>query len=139
MKHLNYIGAKHGGYEAYPDLAGKGDEAVPTIWYKPRRIRVPCGACPALKKIIAEYMICLASKGARVVITTRDIAKGEEVAREIRKSAGEDLALVEELELGSLASIRSSCRPTTTIAWYCSTCRSNAFDSMRWDGRSKSR
>ena len=67
VKHLNYIGAKHGGYEAYPELAGKGDEAVPTIWYKPRRIRVPCAACPALKKIIAEYMVCMASKGAQEV------------------------------------------------------------------------
>ena len=55
----------------------------------------------------AEPARALASKGARVVITTRDIAKGEEVAREIRKSAGEGLVLVEELELGSLASIRS--------------------------------
>ena len=64
VTHFNYIGAKHGGYEAYPEMAGKGDEAVPTIWYKPRRIRVPCADCPALKKIIAEYMMELASKGA---------------------------------------------------------------------------
>jgi len=67
VMHLNYIGAKHGAYEAYPELAGKGDEAVPTIWYEPRRIRVPCGACPALKKIIADYMADLASKGATEV------------------------------------------------------------------------
>lgn len=64
VTHLNYIGAMHGGYEAYPEMAGKGDEAVPTIWYKPRRIRVPCAACPALSKIIAEYMTALASQGA---------------------------------------------------------------------------
>jgi hypothetical protein len=67
VMHLNYIGAKHGAYEAYPELAGKGDEAVPTIWYEPRRIRVPCGACPALKKIIADYMADLASKRATEV------------------------------------------------------------------------
>ncbi|NOZ21557.1 MAG: hypothetical protein GXP25_10770 [Planctomycetes bacterium] len=67
VSHLNYIGAKHGGYKAYPDLAGKGDAAVPNVWYKPRRIRVPCAACPALKRIIAEYMAALASKGAQEI------------------------------------------------------------------------
>ena len=67
VAHLNYIGAKHGGYDAYPELAGKGEEAVPTIWYEPRRIRVPCGACPMLTQIIAEYLLDLASKGASEV------------------------------------------------------------------------
>ena len=67
VAHLNYIGAKHGAYEAYPQLAGKGDEAVPTIWYKPRRIRVPCAACPRLQEIIAQYMAGLASKGAQEI------------------------------------------------------------------------
>ena len=64
VMHLNYIGAKHGGYDAYPGLAGQGDEAVPTIWYEPRRIRVPCGANPALKQIIAECLMDFAAKGA---------------------------------------------------------------------------
>lgn len=64
VSHLNYIGAKHGGYKAYPDMAGKGDEAIPTTWNKARRLRVPCGASPALKQIIIECLLELASKGA---------------------------------------------------------------------------
>jgi len=55
----------------------------------------------------AETARALASKGARVVITARDVAKGEEVARGIRASTGNDGIEVEELELGSLASIRN--------------------------------
>jgi NAD(P)-dependent dehydrogenase (short-subunit alcohol dehydrogenase family) len=55
----------------------------------------------------AETARALASKGARVVITARDVAKGEEVAGGIRASTGNDGIEVEELELGSLASIRS--------------------------------
>ncbi|HEY8156837.1 MAG TPA: SDR family NAD(P)-dependent oxidoreductase [Myxococcota bacterium] len=56
----------------------------------------------------AETARALASQGARVVITARDVAKGEEIARGIRKSTGNDGIEVEELELGSLASIRKS-------------------------------
>jgi NAD(P)-dependent dehydrogenase (short-subunit alcohol dehydrogenase family) len=55
----------------------------------------------------AETARALASKGARVVLTARDVAKGEEVARGIRASTGNDGIEVEELELGSLASIRA--------------------------------
>jgi NAD(P)-dependent dehydrogenase (short-subunit alcohol dehydrogenase family) len=55
----------------------------------------------------AETARALASKGARVVITARNLAKGEEVARGIRASTGNDGIEVEELELGSLASIRA--------------------------------
>ncbi len=54
----------------------------------------------------AETARALASKGARVVITARDVAKGEEVAAGIRKSTGNDGVEVEALELGSLASVR---------------------------------
>jgi len=55
----------------------------------------------------AETARALASKGARVVITARDVAKGEKVARGIRASTSNDAIEVEELELGSLASIRA--------------------------------
>lgn len=55
----------------------------------------------------AETARALASKGARVVITARDVAKGEEAARRIRESTGNDGVEVEELELGSLASVRA--------------------------------
>ena len=55
----------------------------------------------------AETARALASKGARVVITARDVAKGQAVAQDIRKSTGNDGVEVEALELGSLASIRA--------------------------------
>jgi len=55
----------------------------------------------------AETAQALASQRARVVITARDVAKGEEVARRIRQSTGNDGIEVEELELGSLASVRA--------------------------------
>ncbi len=55
----------------------------------------------------AETARALASKGARVVITARDVAKGESVAEGIRKATGNAGVEVEALELGSLASIRA--------------------------------
>lgn len=55
----------------------------------------------------AETARALASRGARVVITARNLEKGESVARGIRESTGQDGVEVEELELGSLASIRA--------------------------------
>ena len=67
VKHLNYIGHVHKVYELYPETAGKGDGAVPKIWYKPRQIRVPCCHSPIWRRIIAEYMSDLASKGAQEV------------------------------------------------------------------------
>jgi NAD(P)-dependent dehydrogenase (short-subunit alcohol dehydrogenase family) len=54
----------------------------------------------------AETARALASHGARVVLTARDVAKGEEVARGIRASTGNSAVEVETLELGSLASVR---------------------------------
>lgn len=49
----------------------------------------------------------LAKAGARVVITARDLKKGEEVAREIRESTGNSLVEVEELKLDSLESVNA--------------------------------
>ncbi len=54
-----------------------------------------------------ETARALASTGARVVFTARDLAKGEQAAEGIRKSTGNANVEVEELELDSLASIRS--------------------------------
>lgn len=54
----------------------------------------------------AETARALASKGASVVLTARDIAKGEQVAASIREATANDVE-VEELELGSLASVRA--------------------------------
>ena len=55
----------------------------------------------------AETARALASKGAAVVLTARDPARGEGVAKEIRESTGNPDVEVEELELDSLASIRA--------------------------------
>jgi NAD(P)-dependent dehydrogenase (short-subunit alcohol dehydrogenase family) len=55
----------------------------------------------------AETARALASKGARVVLTARNVAKGEDVASRIRESTGNRGVEVEELELGSLASVRA--------------------------------
>jgi NAD(P)-dependent dehydrogenase (short-subunit alcohol dehydrogenase family) len=49
----------------------------------------------------------LAEKGAHVIITARDMPKGEAAARRIRETTGNDRVELEELELGSLASIRA--------------------------------
>jgi NAD(P)-dependent dehydrogenase (short-subunit alcohol dehydrogenase family) len=55
----------------------------------------------------AETARALASQGARVVITARDLAKGEAAAKAIRESTGNEGVRVEELELGCLASVRA--------------------------------
>jgi len=55
----------------------------------------------------AETARALASRGAQVVLTARDVPKGEEVAASIRASTGNPAVTVEELELADLASVRS--------------------------------
>jgi NAD(P)-dependent dehydrogenase (short-subunit alcohol dehydrogenase family) len=55
----------------------------------------------------AESARVLASRGARVRIGARDVAKGEKVAAEIRSATGNDAVTVGALELGSLPSIRA--------------------------------
>ena len=54
-----------------------------------------------------ETARALAERGAHVVLTARDMPKGEGVAEGIRASTGNQRVQVEELELGSLASIRA--------------------------------
>jgi NAD(P)-dependent dehydrogenase (short-subunit alcohol dehydrogenase family) len=49
----------------------------------------------------------LAGRGAQVILTARDMPKGEAVAAEIRASTGNQHVEVEELELGSLKQIRA--------------------------------
>jgi len=48
----------------------------------------------------------LASRGAEVILTARDVAKGEAVAAAIREATGNRAVSVEALELGALAQIR---------------------------------
>jgi NAD(P)-dependent dehydrogenase (short-subunit alcohol dehydrogenase family) len=55
----------------------------------------------------AETARALASKGARVVVTARNLAKAEAAVKAIRESTGNEHVAVEELELDSLASIRA--------------------------------
>ncbi|MEZ4215271.1 MAG: oxidoreductase [Myxococcota bacterium] len=54
-----------------------------------------------------ETARALAAHGASVVMTARDMAKGEAAADAIRKSTGNANVSVAELELGSLASVRA--------------------------------
>jgi len=55
----------------------------------------------------AETARALASRGARVVLTARDLAKGEAAAKAIRESTGNQDIEVEDLELASLESVRA--------------------------------
>jgi len=55
-----------------------------------------------------ETARALANHGAEVVLTARDVPKGEKVAADIRAATGNDAVSVAELELGSLASIRAA-------------------------------
>ena len=54
-----------------------------------------------------ETARALAAKGAHVILTARDVPKGEAVAAGIRSSTGNPAVEVGELELGSLASVRA--------------------------------
>jgi NAD(P)-dependent dehydrogenase (short-subunit alcohol dehydrogenase family) len=54
-----------------------------------------------------ETSRALAACGASVVMTARDLAKGEAAAEKIRASTGNPSVEVEELELDSLASVRA--------------------------------
>ncbi|MFN8624504.1 MAG: SDR family NAD(P)-dependent oxidoreductase [Candidatus Binatia bacterium] len=58
----------------------------------------------------AETARALAATGAAVVLTARDVPKGEAVAQAIRASTGNGRVEVEELELGSLSSVRACAR-----------------------------
>ena len=49
----------------------------------------------------------LAERGAHVILTARDLSKGESVAAGIRASTGNQHVEVEELELGSLRDVRA--------------------------------
>ncbi|MFK7894589.1 MAG: SDR family oxidoreductase [Myxococcota bacterium] len=53
-----------------------------------------------------ETAIALAQKGARVVIASRDAARGQSALADIRKASGRDDVELIELDLASLASVR---------------------------------
>jgi NAD(P)-dependent dehydrogenase (short-subunit alcohol dehydrogenase family) len=54
-----------------------------------------------------ETARAFAAQGAQVILTARDVPKGEAAAAAIRASTGNERVTVEALELGSLASIRA--------------------------------
>jgi NAD(P)-dependent dehydrogenase (short-subunit alcohol dehydrogenase family) len=58
----------------------------------------------------AETARAFAAQGARVILTARDLAKADAVVKGIRESTGNDMVEVEELELGSLESVRRFAR-----------------------------
>lgn len=60
----------------------------------------------------AETARVLASRGARVLIAARDVAKAESVASAIRASTGNDAVEVGAVELGSLPSVRAFAEAT---------------------------
>lgn len=60
----------------------------------------------------AETARVLASRGARVLIAARDVAKAEGVAASIRSSTGNDAVEVGAVELGSLPSVRGFAEAT---------------------------
>ncbi len=68
------------------------------------RLALVTGASGGLGEETAR---ALASKGASVVITARDLPKADAAAKAIRESTGNDAVEVEELELGSAESIRA--------------------------------
>jgi NAD(P)-dependent dehydrogenase (short-subunit alcohol dehydrogenase family) len=57
-----------------------------------------------------ETARALAAKGARVILTARDVPKGEAVAAGIRSATGNPNVELEAVELGSLESIRAFAR-----------------------------
>ncbi len=70
ITHLNFLHL-HGLFEAYPELAGKGDGALAGHYHAHRRgghqHRVPFAAHPKLAEILAEWMTDLARQGAREI------------------------------------------------------------------------
>jgi NAD(P)-dependent dehydrogenase (short-subunit alcohol dehydrogenase family) len=79
------------------------DQALEGIDLAGKRILVTGGS----SGIGREAARALAAHGAEVVLTARDVAKGQAVADEIRSGTGTARVSVESVELGSLASVRA--------------------------------
>jgi NAD(P)-dependent dehydrogenase (short-subunit alcohol dehydrogenase family) len=82
--------------------ATTADEVLEGIDLAGRRVLVT-GASSGIGQETAR---ALAARGAEVILTARDTAKGEGVAAGIRESTGNAKVSVESVELASLASIR---------------------------------
>jgi DNA-binding LacI/PurR family transcriptional regulator len=66
LMHLNFMN-DYGLYRAYPELAGKGDEALATRYIAHRtgdQHRVPYASHPAFRRILAEWIADIAAQGA---------------------------------------------------------------------------
>ena len=64
-----------------------------------------------------ETARALAAAGAQVILTVRDVPKGQAVAAAIRQSTGNARVEVEELELGTLANIRAFANRFLSRQW----------------------
>ncbi|MCW5890178.1 MAG: SDR family NAD(P)-dependent oxidoreductase [bacterium] len=82
--------------------ATTADQVLEGIDLTGRRVLVT-GASSGIGQETAR---ALAAHGAEVILTARDVAKGEAVAAGIRESAGNPRVVVESVKLGSLASVR---------------------------------
>jgi NAD(P)-dependent dehydrogenase (short-subunit alcohol dehydrogenase family) len=79
------------------------DEVLEGIDLGGKRVLVTGGS----SGIGQETARALAAHGAEVILTARDVAKGEGVADAIRRSTGNARVSVESVELASLASVRA--------------------------------
>jgi NAD(P)-dependent dehydrogenase (short-subunit alcohol dehydrogenase family) len=83
--------------------ATTADEVLEGIDLQGKRVLVT-GASSGIGQETAR---ALAARGAEVVLTARDVPKGEAVAEGIRESTGNPKVFVESVELGSLQSVRA--------------------------------
>lgn len=66
ISHLNFL-HDIGIYRAYPELAGKGDEALAGRYFAHKegnQHRAPCASQPVLVDLLAEWMVSMAEQGA---------------------------------------------------------------------------
>ena len=97
--HLNFLHA-HGMFRAYPELAGVGDSALAGRYFAHKignQHRAPCAANPVLSKILAEWMLDIASQGADEVscwLSERPAQCGHKECREIGQFVLEARAFV---------------------------------------------
>jgi len=64
ITHLNFLDRYFGLYQAYPELAGKGEKAWQKANPHPQH-RVPCATNPLMVKVLTEIMESAAEQGAR--------------------------------------------------------------------------
>ena len=86
------------------------DQVLAGIDLRGRRVLIT-GATSGIGEETARAM---ASKGAQVILTARNMPKGEAVVKQIQSSTGNQQVEVMPLELGSIANIRAFARAFLT-------------------------